>query len=203
MLTKKYGPLPLWAWLAIVAVALFFLYKRHAQTQTTTTPTTGAGSIPTETVELPTGTYYSGPVGGFTGSAGGGGGGSSASAPSRGTTPGNISASGPGSPTSTTPSGTAGATTPGQGGTTPGSSSSSPGRSRGKVAPGVYSTLTTTGTETVPRLVNVGASEGYATVAGRYGPTNEYAYVGIYPKTEGAARYTGAPTAEYIKRGAA
>jgi hypothetical protein len=70
VLTKKYGPLPLWAW-AAVAVGGWYLWKKHQATttaaSTTSTapfPATSSTSVPTDPLaQAPTG--YSGPgVGG-------------------------------------------------------------------------------------------------------------------------------------------
>jgi hypothetical protein len=63
MLTRKIGPLPLWAWGAIAVVGLLYLRKKSAGSSAVGTSTTSLPALATETVTTAGGTY-TGPVGG-------------------------------------------------------------------------------------------------------------------------------------------
>jgi hypothetical protein len=66
-ITKKAGPLPVWGWIAIAAVGIYLYRKYHGSTSATPAAQSATGStatgVPTETLTLPSGESYSGPVG--------------------------------------------------------------------------------------------------------------------------------------------
>jgi len=66
ILTRKMGPLPIWAWAGIALVAVY-LYRRYSGAASAATTTTAASTTqPTETLQTAGGTY-TGPVGGAPG----------------------------------------------------------------------------------------------------------------------------------------